>query len=560
MKKVNNDIEGVKCVIKNYGKTTAVINYTKWSSGLIVRNQQIKPNQTVTIQYQKGSYFCASPNQVKIISEEPIVIMSKKIETKDNLFMSEKTENIKILLTTLDTVERNILEKFLNYYLKLNLDILVVTDKIENIDFIEGFGVKVVHSSKDPNGLFYNQQVDFFMKNENYTHLLMLEPDVFVQSKLIDIIRENCTKTDLIFWKDHYSITEYNELFYKSSSQDQIPLSPIKCISRKIVIELSNQLWDYYFFTDPHFHSYQKLKKFRNSKIYSINEFGGIIIKIDKNLTGLKPRELKSQINLQEINGTKKSQIVNFIEDIGFSFESRTPETEVSIIIPTYKSKKFLSECIDSILTQEGEIKKEILIGIDACNETLDYIKNNDNILSNCSIYFFEENNGPYFIRNSLLKECNYENILFFDSDDVMKPNLIKDTLSKLSDHDCVRWKFENFSGDLSDAKFQLNRYHAHGVFAIKKRIIEKMNGFLPWRMGADSEFLERSKHQNMDIGFTKDVMFYRRQHPDNQTHNKLTGKGTTARNEIQKILKDKISKKSFVNPDFLNTKNFTKI
>ena len=234
-----------------------------------------------------------------------------------------------------------------------------------------------------------------------------------------------------------------------------------------------------------------------------------------------------------------------------------TEQEEVSIIIPTYKSQEFLTECIKSILSQEENYKKEILIGIDKCEETLEFIKNEKIILENCKIFYFEENNGPYFIRNSLALVSKYDNIVFFDSDDIMLPNLLKETLCKLSIYDCVRWKFLNFFGNLDESKFEVNKWHAHGVFGIKKETFLSLNGFQPWRIGADSEFLMRYEYYKKSVYNTSDIMFFRRQHDNNQTRNQTTGLGSPARLEVQNKLKKMKKEQNFKNPEYLFTKKY---
>ena len=228
---------------------------------------------------------------------------------------------------------------------------------------------------------------------------------------------------------------------------------------------------------------------------------------------------------------------------------------ECSIIIPAYKAKDFIVDCIESIISQSIDIEIEILIGIDSCQETLDYIKSNESIFKMCKILFFEENSGPYLIRNTLANISKYENILFFDADDIMCDGLISRAVEYLFKYESVRWMFENFYEDIN--KREINKYHAHGVFAINRNVFLKINGFLPWRIGADSEFLERYKINNFNIFHDNNICFYRRQHDNNQTRNKTTGTGSPARVEVQKKLSEMRKDKMFPNPEILNIKKF---
>lgn len=81
----SSPVTGIKHVIKNIGKTTAVINYAKWGSGLLIRNQPIGVGRTVTIQYQNGTFYSASLTQLQTvekttISENTKSIVNNKVE------------------------------------------------------------------------------------------------------------------------------------------------------------------------------------------------------------------------------------------------------------------------------------------------------------------------------------------------------------------------------------------------------------------------------------------------------------------------------------------------
>jgi glycosyltransferase involved in cell wall biosynthesis len=116
----------------------------------------------------------------------------------------------------------------------------------------------------------------------------------------------------------------------------------------------------------------------------------------------------------------------------------------LSIIIPTYNNVNYLDELLGSILNNESSYDYEVLIGIDNCEETLNYIKDR-NYPNNFFFYYFVENYGPYIIKNTLTELSNYENIFFFDSDDVMLNGLINIVCEKLNGYECVKPKFANF-------------------------------------------------------------------------------------------------------------------
>ena len=59
---------GKKLIVKNISSTIAIVNYTRYSDGLVVEGQQINVGSTVTLYYQNGTYSTANPNQLQVIS------------------------------------------------------------------------------------------------------------------------------------------------------------------------------------------------------------------------------------------------------------------------------------------------------------------------------------------------------------------------------------------------------------------------------------------------------------------------------------------------------------
>jgi glycosyltransferase involved in cell wall biosynthesis len=60
----------------------------------------------------------------------------------------------------------------------------------------------------------------------------------------------------------------------------------------------------------------------------------------------------------------------------------------LSVIIPTYKNVNFLPELFNSIIRNDYNGEFEVLVGIDNCNETLNYVYENEFPL-NFKFYFF---------------------------------------------------------------------------------------------------------------------------------------------------------------------------
>jgi len=216
----------------------------------------------------------------------------------------------------------------------------------------------------------------------------------------------------------------------------------------------------------------------------------------------------------------------------------------VSVIIPAYKAVKHIDECLSSI---KGDC--EILIGVDACEETYAHIKHLDNV------YYFTENVGPYVIKNTLVDVAKYDNILFFDSDDVMVEGVMEKVNDILSTHEYAGLKYINFNNHI----FRNGHVMSDAVICIKKALFNSLNGFYNWRCGADTEFTKRLEHNNIKTKSFDSVCYYRRLCPTSLTHAKETGHGSPIRQSYVRIINNNQSTKQWPNPVIKTTQEYVK-
>jgi len=230
--------------------------------------------------------------------------------------------------------------------------------------------------------------------------------------------------------------------------------------------------------------------------------------------------------------------------------EEKDENFDLSIIIPTYNNVDYINQCLDSIIESSENLNIEVLIGIDSCQETLKHVKNSKypNFLK---FYFFDKNVGPYVIKNSLVNISSSENLIFFDSDDIMMKSTLDEIYNNICKYDCVKMRFKNFkNNELYDGKIKFGE----GVFSIKKSIFLSMNGFEPWPVAADSDFMGRLYKKRPRIYHTKEVSFKRRIHDNSLTQRKDTGMSSQLRANYAKISKNK---KGDGNPNILHTIDF---
>lgn len=230
--------------------------------------------------------------------------------------------------------------------------------------------------------------------------------------------------------------------------------------------------------------------------------------------------------------------------------------TRLTIIIPTYNTPEYLEECLTSIINSIQGLYCEILVGVDNCEKTINYIKNKkfDNRIK---FYNFDKNVGPYIIKNTLSLISRSDYILFFDSDDIMNSNLISEVLFNKDEYKVIKPMYVNFDGEIKSTTdlTKQNKSYGEGVFAINKELFHSMNGFEGWRCAADSEFMGRLYHNDQRILHTRDICFYRRVHPNSLTQSEQTSYSSTLRSEYSKIINDK---KDFGSLDVMVVDNYT--
>ena len=192
----------------------------------------------------------------------------------------------------------------------------------------------------------------------------------------------------------------------------------------------------------------------------------------------------------------------------------------VSIIVTAYKMKNFIKETLDSISNQTYFINNsnyEILIGVDGCEETLNYLYTIMENYSNLRIFMMEKNYGTYITTNTMMSIAKYDNLIRFDSDDIMLPNLIEMIMKELEieNIDSIKFLMEDFGS--SDRI----RY-TFGQFLIKHWIFDYFGGFMPWICSADQEFFDRLQFL-MILKKIPTILMKRRVHDNNLTINSKT-------------------------------------
>jgi len=217
----------------------------------------------------------------------------------------------------------------------------------------------------------------------------------------------------------------------------------------------------------------------------------------------------------------------------------------VSIIITAFNNSNYIHDCLESVIESAKSLEFEILLAIDNCDITLNSVMEKYSNYINLRVFFFDQRNGTYILKNTMSAESKYENLIFFDSDDIMTKNMVQDVLHfLLKDVDLVKpmsFIFEN-QKEIDNVNLNKKRNtYGEGVFGIKKSVFNSLNGFEPWICAADTEFQYRVKKNDYKIQFSPRICFFYRVHNQSLTSSKDTGFKSLLRQRYSIIIRQKM-------------------
>lgn len=109
---------------------------------------------------------------------------------------------------------------------------------------------------------------------------------------------------------------------------------------------------------------------------------------------------------------------------------------KVSVIVPVYKTEKFLAKCVESILNQTYGDLELLLVddgSPDRCPQICDEFATRDPRIR----VIHKENGGVSSARNAGLDAAKGEYIAFVDSDDHIEPDMYEQMMMKAAEHNC---------------------------------------------------------------------------------------------------------------------------
>lgn len=109
----------------------------------------------------------------------------------------------------------------------------------------------------------------------------------------------------------------------------------------------------------------------------------------------------------------------------------------VSIITPSYKSERFISQTIESVLAQTYQ-DWEMIIVDDVSPDNSNYIiEEYSKTDSRIKFIKLEKNSGPAIARNKAIEEAKGRYIAFLDADDLWKPEKLEKQINFMKEKNC---------------------------------------------------------------------------------------------------------------------------
>jgi glycosyltransferase involved in cell wall biosynthesis len=207
---------------------------------------------------------------------------------------------------------------------------------------------------------------------------------------------------------------------------------------------------------------------------------------------------------------------------------------EITVIIPTYKPKYYIKECIYSIGKQSlSPDKYEVIIILNGTKEPyLSIINEYTDILKCDNRVYFTEIKGVSNARNIGIENAKGDYVCFIDDDDLISDNYLEELLNKAATADVVVSNVKNFTKDISLTEDDYLTKYFYNNYCKKKINILSIRGYFStscakiisldvignrrfnrrFAIGEDCLFMAEISDRIKRISLTnEDVIYYRR-------------------------------------------------
>lgn len=177
----------------------------------------------------------------------------------------------------------------------------------------------------------------------------------------------------------------------------------------------------------------------------------------------------------------------------------------ISIIVPVYNVEKYISRCVESILSQSFQDWELILVD-DGSSDTSGFICN-DYASNDIRIHsYHKKNGGVSTARNFGLDNAKGDYVTFIDSDDTFMPNALEQMLKRMREDVCL--SFSNLSIIRNSGVVDLTGKKDSGEYSIESMLSWLLTG-KPCYIGyICCKLYKRSLIEQFKIRFDTDIKF----------------------------------------------------
>jgi len=356
-----------------------------------------------------------------------------------------------------------------------------------------------------------------------YDNILRFDSDDIMMPEMIN---------EILRYSDDYDVIKLS--YYFRDNKRGVPVDGA-IFYKKHVIELAGGYRDWICGADSELlgriYNRVSIKELKKGLFYRRIHDNALTIKFDTGPNSKLRKEYQKQTHKYEIKeNIKIDKVINEYTFIGETFP-------LSIIITAWHAQNYIEECLDSIKNQDYFKHNnyfEILVGVDACQNTLDKLLEIRYKYKNLKIFMMASNMGTYITTNTLLDLSKYENIIRFDSDDIMIPEMISEIMRNKNNYNVIRFKHYNIRNNNIEKTPSKN--YPHGVAYFNRMIFNELGGYQPWLCAADTELLIRGKDIVKEF-FIDKGLFYRRIHNDSLTGSYEFGFTSKLRNNYKNLI-----------------------
>lgn len=199
----------------------------------------------------------------------------------------------------------------------------------------------------------------------------------------------------------------------------------------------------------------------------------------------------------------------------------------ISVIVPIYNVEQYISECLESLRSQEFQDIEFLLIDDGSKDRSgiicLEFVKSDNRFL-----YYFKENSGQSSARNYGLERCNGEYISFVDSDDFVDKRMYATIASKLKKeaYDIVQFGYyqgitskvpcRRFTEEVCSGREALKSFLLQGPDVVWNKIYARKlfenTMFKEGIIKEDTYILPTLLHNSKRLLYIKDCFYFYRQ------------------------------------------------